>query len=55
MAIGGAVPVKDSISQEITTVGSQSLLQFAMSPTELGDDVYLYEELIEPTLKSGLL
>ena len=54
-ATGGAVPVKDSISQGITTVGSESLLQFAMTPTEFGDDVYLYEQLIEPTLDSGML
>ena len=52
---GGAVPVKDSIKQELTTMGSQSFLQFAMSPTEVGDDVYLYEQLIEPALASGLL
>ncbi|BDA51187.1 Deoxyribonuclease-2-beta [Coccomyxa sp. Obi] len=50
----GEVPVKDSINQELATVGSEPLLQFAMSPTEIGDDVYLYEELIEPKLKSGM-
>ena len=54
-AAGGDIPVKNSLNQEIATVGSQPLLQFAMSPTELGDNVYLYEELIEPKLHSGLL
>jgi hypothetical protein len=37
----------------LQTLAGEQLLQFAMSPTEKGDDVYLYEELVEPKLKSG--
>ena len=47
------VPKKEDKHQAITTAGGEPLLQFAMAPTQEGDDVYLYEQLIEPQLKSG--
>jgi hypothetical protein len=47
------VPTQDSQHQSLQTKGGEQLLQFAMSPTEVGVDVYLYEQLIEPELGSG--
>ena len=47
------MPDKVNISQPVTSIGGQQFIQFAMSPTELGDDVYLYEQLVEPVLQSG--
>jgi deoxyribonuclease-2 len=50
----GEAPEQKTDNHVITTVGGEQLLQFAMSPTPAGVDVYLYEQLIEPKLKSGL-
>ena len=49
----GVAPPEDTQHQTIQTARGEALLQFAMSPTAVGDDVYLYEQLIEPELKSG--
>ena len=52
-AAAGVAPPQESKHQSIQTLGGEPLLQFAMTPTREGDDVYLYEQLIEPQLRSG--
>ena len=47
------MPDKVNISQPVTSIGGEQFIQFEMSPSELGDDVYLYEQLVEPVLQSG--
>ena len=43
-----------SRSLTLCSVGGERFVQFTMSPTELGEDVYMYEQLVEPVLKSGM-
>ena len=37
----------------LCSLGGEQFVQFVMSPTAEGDDVYLYEQLVEPVLQSG--
>jgi hypothetical protein len=55
LCAAGVAPPQESKHQSIQTVGGEPLLQFAMTPTPVGEDVYLYEQLIEPELRSGTL
>ncbi len=50
----GVAPPQKSRHQSIQTVGGEPLLQFAMTPTRGAEDVYLYEQLIESELCSGM-
>ena len=49
-------PKKRNVVQSVKSLGGEQFLQFAMTPT-MGkphyDDVYLYEQLVEPTLQAG--
>lgn len=47
------MPDKVNISQPVTSIGGEQFIQFEMSPSADGDDVYLYEQLVEPVLQSG--
>ena len=38
----------------LCSVGGEYFVQFTMSPTKVGDDVYMYEQLVEPVLQSGM-
>jgi len=49
-------PKKRNVVQSVKSLGGEQFLQFAMTPT-MGsphyDDVYLYEQLVEPELQAG--
>jgi hypothetical protein len=49
----GVPPPPMTAHQSIQTAEGEPLLQFAMSPTAEGIDIYLYEQVIEPQLRSG--
>ena len=40
-------------SSFLCSLGGEQFIQFTMTPTKSKDDVYLYEELVEPVLKAG--
>lgn len=35
------------------SLGGETFVQFVMSPTAEGDNLYLYEQVVEPVLQSG--
>ena len=37
----------------LCSLGGEQFIQFVMSPTKKGDDVFLYEQLVEPVLQAG--
>ena len=53
---GGCKPCAPAESDPrpfLCSLAGEQFVQFVMSPSATGDDVYLYEQLVEPVLQSG--